>query len=206
MNLDPSAAPDWPEADEVDPSAPEPVSPFADRSLQIGALARPAAAERSPSNPISSQLATALPAPVQEIAPIAAGIPLRAAAKLTDWFLIGVACFATALLWTSRLPWTERSAALSLLFVLAVPGFWVASSLYQIVLNGHTIGKRLFGLELVTDAGDSLSPGRNFGRVWAESLSWAFLCLGYLVALFDPARRTLHDHLCGTRVVLRTPR
>lgn len=205
MNSDPVPAPRWPDANEVESASPDPASPFLDSSLQLGARARPPS-ERSESNPISRQLATVLPASVLESEPVPASIPLRVAAKLTDWFLVGTACFATVLLWTSRLPWAERSAAFSLAFVLALPGLWAVASLYQILLNGNTVGKRLFGLEIVTDAGAPLSPGRNFGRVWAESLSWAVLCLGYLVALFDPARRTLHDHLCGTRVVLRQAR
>ena len=62
------------------------------------------------------------------------------------------------------------------------------------------------GLEVITDHGDEVDAGRNFGRVWAETLSWAMLSIGYVFAAFDRQKRTLHDHLCGTRVIVRRSR
>jgi uncharacterized RDD family membrane protein YckC len=58
------------------------------------------------------------------------------------------------------------------------------------------------GLLVVDERARPVGMGRSAGRALAEMVSVATLGIGYLFAAVDPHRRTLHDHLCGTRVIL----
>jgi uncharacterized RDD family membrane protein YckC len=64
-----------------------------------------------------------------------------------------------------------------------------------------TPGKMACGLKVVTAEGGPVSYWRAFGRAWAEQLSGMVCYLGYIMAGFDGQKRTLHDHICNTRVV-----
>lgn len=195
----------WLHAGRDENGAPEAVSPFLDPRLQLGLHSLPIPT-LTDANPVSLQVA-ASPARQQDVLlPVTATVLQRGAAKFTDWFLTGFLYFLPVIFWSSRMPWVERSALLSLAFLFGIPAHWLTWFVYNLLLNGRTLGKRLFGLEVLTDTWERLTAGRNLGRVWAESLSWGLLGIGYLFAVFDPAKRTLHDHLCGTRVVLRPPR
>jgi uncharacterized RDD family membrane protein YckC len=66
---------------------------------------------------------------------------------------------------------------------------------------GATPGKMVLGLRVITPDYPRLSYLRAFARYWAEVLSGMVIYLGYLMALFDSENRTLHDHLCATRVI-----
>ena len=39
------------------------------------------------------------------------------------------------------------------------------------------------------------------GRYFAKFLSSITLCIGFIIAAFESEKRSLHDHICGTRVV-----
>jgi uncharacterized RDD family membrane protein YckC len=64
-----------------------------------------------------------------------------------------------------------------------------------------TPGKMAVGLKVVRSDGSKLSNGRIVGRFFAEWLSAAVLCIGYLMVAFDEERRALHDRICDTRVI-----
>jgi uncharacterized RDD family membrane protein YckC len=49
--------------------------------------------------------------------------------------------------------------------------------------------------------GGPISAGLAVGRFFAKILSSLTLCIGFLIAAFDREKRSLHDHICGTRVV-----
>lgn len=66
---------------------------------------------------------------------------------------------------------------------------------------GATPGKMACGLRVVTADGDRLTYGRAFCRHLAEYLSSLLCLIGYIIAAFDDEKRTLHDHICSTRVV-----
>lgn len=67
-----------------------------------------------------------------------------------------------------------------------------------------TIGKKAFGLAVVTISGNRLSFPRATGRYLARLLSGGLFCLGYVVAIFSAKKQTLHDMLASTLVVSRT--
>ena len=64
-----------------------------------------------------------------------------------------------------------------------------------------TPGKMICGLEVITVDSDNVSYLRGFGRYFAELISGLILCIGYLMAAWDPEKRALHDRICNTRVI-----
>lgn len=66
---------------------------------------------------------------------------------------------------------------------------------------GGTLGKLALDLRVVTANGEPIGCGRALGRALAEYLSALILLIGYIIAAFDSEKRTLHDHICGTRVI-----
>lgn len=75
--------------------------------------------------------------------------------------------------------------------------------LYHFVgnLSGGTIGKRLLGLAVVTRSGESLGAARSLVRAFGNVLSTPLANLGYLLALFHPESRALHDLIAGSLVI-----
>jgi uncharacterized RDD family membrane protein YckC len=68
-------------------------------------------------------------------------------------------------------------------------------------LTGQTPGKAVMGIRVYTANGDPITPRRAILRYIAYWLSAALLFAGFLLALVDNRRRTLHDKLTGTVVV-----
>lgn len=66
---------------------------------------------------------------------------------------------------------------------------------------GATLGKMAVGLRVVNDDGTKVGMGKAIGRVFAEMLSGLTCGIGYIITAFDAEKRSLHDHVCSTRVV-----
>lgn len=79
---------------------------------------------------------------------------------------------------------------------------------YQIAGNvlGGTIGKRLMGLAVLRRDGRPLGFWRGLLRGLGYVLSTPFFNFGFLVALFHPESRALHDLLSGSLVVESRPK
>jgi uncharacterized RDD family membrane protein YckC len=58
-------------------------------------------------------------------------------------------------------------------------------------------------LKITLEDGSRISYLRAMGRHFAKYLSGMILLVGYIMAAFDDHRRTLHDRICETRVVLK---
>ena len=81
---------------------------------------------------------------------------------------------------------------------------WFFFALYEIVLTtvyGATLGKMAMKIKVVTPEGRPISYGLSTGRYFAKILSTLILCIGYIMAFWDPEKRALHDRICGTRVI-----
>jgi uncharacterized RDD family membrane protein YckC len=94
---------------------------------------------------------------------------------------------------------TQQYLVLQLLSI-ATAAAYNASFVYQF---GGTPGKLALGCRIVTADGGKLSLNRSIGRYFASMLSAFTLGIGYLIAAFDEERRTLHDRICDTRVILK---
>jgi len=77
----------------------------------------------------------------------------------------------------------------------------LAYEVYFLSTRGATPGKMALGLKVTRADGTPISAGLAAGRFFARILSWLTLCIGFIIAGFDREKRSLHDHLCGTRVV-----
>jgi uncharacterized RDD family membrane protein YckC len=79
------------------------------------------------------------------------------------------------------------------------------SALYQVYLGGilgQTVGKRLLRLRVISSRGRAPSPVVACVRFFAMGLSLAPAGLGWLWCIFDRERRSLHDRLSGTYVIV----
>jgi uncharacterized RDD family membrane protein YckC len=90
--------------------------------------------------------------------------------------------------------------------------FPILANLFQIVIAvtyttyflgkySATPGKMACHLKVVTPDGGKVSYSQACYRYFAEIISSLIFCIGYLIAIFDAERRTLHDRIAGTRVV-----
>ena len=68
-------------------------------------------------------------------------------------------------------------------------------------LSGGTLGKKLFGLRVVTAQGTVPGFFRSLVRAVGWLLSTPLANVGFLIALVHPRTRTLHDMIAGTFVV-----
>lgn len=80
--------------------------------------------------------------------------------------------------------------------------FWFFTVKY-----GATLGKRFFGLRVVTvDGSESIDPVKGFLReVVGRFISGIVLSLGYLWILWDKERQGWHDKIAGTYVLQVVP-
>ena len=80
-------------------------------------------------------------------------------------------------------------------------GLSLAYEVYFLTTKGATPGKMALGLKVTRADGGPISAGLAAGRYFARTLSWLTLCIGFIIAGFDSEKRSLHDYICGTRVV-----
>ena len=98
----------------------------------------------------------------------------------------------------AALPAILSLAGISFLIQL---GLSLAYDVYFLTTRGATPGKMALGLKVTRADGGPISVGLAVGRFFAKILSSVTLCIGFLIAAFDREKRSLHDHICGTRVV-----
>lgn len=144
-----------------------------------------------------------------------AGFLLRLAAKIVDGLLLYVLCLPfnllhlllAAPLWQATpelsgvLGTLSGTILVNLLSVMAQ----LAYSGYFLSTRAATPGKLLLQLQVVRRDGRRLTFWRGVARSLAESFG-AMLCgIGYLMILTNQEKCGLHDYLCDTRVIKKTP-
>jgi uncharacterized RDD family membrane protein YckC len=63
-----------------------------------------------------------------------------------------------------------------------------------------TLGKMAVGIKVGDENGGRISGLNAVGRYFAKILSGIILCIGYIMAGFDPKKQALHDKIAGTVV------
>ena len=136
--------------------------------------------------------------------PVYAGFWVRFGAKLIDLLIlvgvnlvIGLVFILTA----GGLEGGDASPAGSLYLQAIYQAFGAAYTTFFLGRFGATPGKMACGLRVAAPDGRPISYPRALGRYLAEYLSGMLLMLGYIMATFDGEKRTLHDRICGTRVM-----
>ncbi|HNU72936.1 MAG TPA: RDD family protein [Thermodesulfobacteriota bacterium] len=94
----------------------------------------------------------------------------------------------------------DPNLALSLIVVSTLLG--IAYVTWFLGRFGATPGKMAFGLLVVRPDGSRISYSQALARCFADSLSLFLLAIGYLMVIFDPQKRALHDRICSTRVIM----
>ena len=139
------------------------------------------------------------------------GFWIRVAAKILDWIILtainSIVALSVFLLLLAVTGITRRNAPFHLILVPQL-GALVArlaiNAAYATFFVGRfaaTPGKMVCGLRVVMADASPVSYGRALARHFAGMLSSLTLMIGYVIAAFDPEKRTLHDHICGTRVI-----
>jgi uncharacterized RDD family membrane protein YckC len=141
--------------------------------------------------------------PAQSAEGSVAGVASRVGAAVLDWLLLTGLDIAVVY-FTLRVCRLD-SAELSVLPWIPMAGFLLLLNGGYLSLltaaSGQTIGKMAFGLRVVSGDDQPLAPGQAVLRTIVFLVSAAPAGLGLLPALFDHARRGLHDRLARTRVV-----
>ncbi|MDE2509944.1 MAG: RDD family protein [Elusimicrobia bacterium] len=128
----------------------------------------------------------------------------RLVAYLLDTIPFTVGAVVTVVVWGGPL-----NRSISNRFLLADGAAWVGLAvLWQFAGNmaGGTPGKRLLGLRVVGPDGSAPGFFRSLARALGWVLSTPLANFGFVLALFHPKTRALHDLLSGTYVVEEGPR
>jgi len=135
------------------------------------------------------------------------GFWIRFAAVLIDGVILAMISYAITLPVTfTILRLTDNPMAVvgvSLILNLLQIGLAAAYTGYFLSTKGATPGKMILGLQVIRSDGSGLTFTRGACRYLAQIVSAMILAIGYIIAAFDNERRTLHDHLCDTRVVYK---
>lgn len=135
-----------------------------------------------------------------------AGFWIRFAAKFLDGLILGIPVFGVMIIIIIAAASGGPSPLVDLVGVFAQLAFYGLNILYSVFFVGKygaTPGKMICKIRIVTAAGEKVTYGRATGRVFAELLSGLICNIGYLIAAFDKEKRSLHDHICNTRVVYK---
>lgn len=135
-----------------------------------------------------------------------AGFWIRVGAKLIDGLIVGVVvAVPVVVLMFSRIQTGDPAAMMIFQLVLQLAVIVVngAYTVFFVTKYGATPGKMACGLKIVTADGENIRIGRSIGRFFAEILSGTVCYIGYIIAGFDSEKRSLHDHICSTRVIYK---
>ncbi|MEV0380697.1 RDD family protein [Nonomuraea sp. NPDC050643] len=133
----------------------------------------------------------------------------RLFAGVLDWLIVNIV--SAPFSWTSwGYAWDDNRGAWDrypvehtfLAGLVAFLYFWLLHAFW----NGQTLGKKMFGIRVVTEHGARIGVGQAAVRqAVATVLAW-LCCVGLLVdlgwILFDPRKQALHDKAARTVVVV----
>jgi uncharacterized RDD family membrane protein YckC len=133
------------------------------------------------------------------------GFWLRFVAKFIDGLIVGIPVFVLAVVvgFGSAAGGIspQGEAVFQLLLQLVYYALGGIYTILFVALKGTTPGKMAVGLKVVRVDGSAPGFGLATGRFFAEILSGLICYIGYIMAAGDAEKRSLHDHICGTRVV-----
>ena len=135
-----------------------------------------------------------------------AGFWLRLGAIFLDSIILAVGNSGLALIaglsMGQALGTEQRGLSLTVVLMAIQLGTGISYETILIGKYGATLGKMACKIYVVTAEGGRVSYLRACGRYFARVLSAFTLLIGYIMAACDPEKRTLHDRICNTQVVL----
>jgi len=129
---------------------------------------------------------------------------IRAGAKIIDIFILYTIGFVVSVFLSpfgsppDDPEFTMTFPILANFFQLIIA---VSYTTYFLGKYAATPGKMAFNLKVVTPDGKKVAYSQACFRYFAEIISSLIFFIGYLMAIFDAERRTLHDRIANTRVV-----
>jgi uncharacterized RDD family membrane protein YckC len=157
-------------------------------------------------DPIGKRHATAPPPPPANAKAFYGGFWTRFAAFLIDGAVIALGVAVITLVVMLFFVFGGGRNVLGLwafILLFALVLMWIyRAGLDSSALRG-TVGKRVMGLILVDGRGNKISFMRATWRFIVELFSTLVILLGFLVALTNRRRQTLHDLAAGTLVIRR---
>lgn len=133
-----------------------------------------------------------------------AGFGVRFCAKFIDGTLLSAAQVPLLQLVSLTSDSSDGMMAPLLMAMSSLFGFClgIAYGTGMVGRYGATVGKMAMGLRVVRADGSPVGYARALGRSLSEIISAILMNIGYLMAAFDVERRTLHDRICETRVIV----
>ena len=139
-----------------------------------------------------------------------AGFWIRVGAALIDGFLVLIVQLLIQLAYagTSSVETLNGYSLASQMLGLKLLQFASQATYYSYFVYqlGGTPGKLALGCRIVSAHGAKLTLARCVARYFASLISVATFGIGYLMAAFDNEKRTLHDRICDTRVIVKSGR
>ena len=131
-----------------------------------------------------------------------ASVGTRFMASLLDGLLILVVAYFVGVALGLTSPSAGEGTIAFFTTLVYLGYYWVPTA-----LSGQTPGKRLMGIRVVNAQGEPPGFARAAMReLLGKAVSTLVLYLGYLMALFHPEKRALHDLIGGTWVVVAPSR
>jgi uncharacterized RDD family membrane protein YckC len=141
------------------------------------------------------------------------GFGSRLIASFLDFFIISIFIFGI-----SKLLGLTTDESMSLIYGQNVAPdlsivetlFYILTIAYYIILPATslraTIGKLMMGLQIVNEVGNRISLLRSTGRYLASFVSAVILFAGFIMIIFHPEKRGLHDIIANTYVLKKNTR
>ncbi len=133
-----------------------------------------------------------------------AGFWIRAVAVIVDSLILAIPAYIISMLQTAFLGSGQSVAVMLLGALYSVSANFAVGMAYEVYFLGTysaTPGKMLLNLKVRTADAEKIGYVRALGRYFAQILSAIPFGLGYIIAGFHREKRTLHDHICSTRVI-----
>jgi uncharacterized RDD family membrane protein YckC len=137
------------------------------------------------------------------------GFWIRFVAKVLDSFILSTLSFVFMLFFV-LFEYVTSPAGKDISSFELQPGI-IASIGELIITLGYTVffvgkygatpGKIICHLKIITAEGRRVSYARASARFFAEMISSLLAGFGYLMAIFNNEKKTLHDVICNTRVI-----
>jgi uncharacterized RDD family membrane protein YckC len=131
-----------------------------------------------------------------------AGFGIRFGAKFLDGIIVGVPAMALQYVIAQQMGLPMFTAPL---WARTGVGMVLGGSYYTFFVGkfGATPGKMAAKLLIVNPDGSKVSYAKALGRFFSSEYVSGILtlCIGYLIMIWDPEKRTLHDRICSTRVI-----
>jgi len=134
---------------------------------------------------------------------IYAGFWPRFIAKILDWIICGllISVFPIPQFYDDNV--IIVSTHLNVVFFFIVK--WCIPALYTVIFlvnYNATPGKMIFSLQVISGQQKQLSYGTALARYLMEIISAFIFFMGYIISIFDSQKRTLHDRICNTYVIM----